>query len=248
MAVGGGRSYNPGWNLATDLPSMLTVSTAVAQGALHRKESRGGHTREDFPSADPELGKVNLVQRQADQRGYDAPITIEARAAAGDAGGAPRAPGGGILMSDAHGAATEPEPEPELEPGGAPGQPGDEPAAEGVPSFAAPLSVAEASEDGVGGDEARTPVAAERYGEPTVAMRVWRGDADGGEFAEYALPAKEGEVVLDVIHRIQATDRAGPGVPVELQGRQVRVVLGRDQRQAPAHVHDPAWTPCPRAR
>ncbi|MGH9089858.1 MAG: fumarate reductase/succinate dehydrogenase flavoprotein subunit [Acidimicrobiales bacterium] len=78
VAVGGGRSYNPGWNLATDLPSMLTVSTAVAQGALHRKESRGGHTREDFPDADPELGKVNLVQRQVDQRGYDAPIALEA--------------------------------------------------------------------------------------------------------------------------------------------------------------------------
>jgi succinate dehydrogenase / fumarate reductase flavoprotein subunit len=76
VAVGGGRSYNPGWNLATDLPSMLTVSTAVAQGALHRRESRGGHTREDYPNADPELGKVNFVQRQVDQRGYDAPLAI----------------------------------------------------------------------------------------------------------------------------------------------------------------------------
>jgi succinate dehydrogenase / fumarate reductase, flavoprotein subunit len=76
VSVGGGRSYNPGWNLATDLPSMLTVSTAVTQGALHRKESRGAQTREDFPTADPELGKVNFVQRQTDQRGYDAPIAI----------------------------------------------------------------------------------------------------------------------------------------------------------------------------
>ncbi|HUA95448.1 MAG TPA: FAD-binding protein, partial [Acidimicrobiales bacterium] len=76
VAVGGGRSYNPGWNLATDLPSMLTVSTAVTQGALSRKESRGGHTREDYPEADPELGKVNFVQRQTDRRGYDAPIAI----------------------------------------------------------------------------------------------------------------------------------------------------------------------------
>jgi succinate dehydrogenase / fumarate reductase iron-sulfur subunit len=40
----------------------------------------------------------------------------------------------------------------------------------------------------------------------TVTMRVWRGDEDGGAFAEYRLPAEEGEVVLDVIHRIQATD------------------------------------------
>jgi succinate dehydrogenase / fumarate reductase iron-sulfur subunit len=38
-----------------------------------------------------------------------------------------------------------------------------------------------------------------------VTMRVWRGDAAGGDFAEYRLPAQEGEVVLDVIHRIQAT-------------------------------------------
>ncbi len=76
VSVGGGRSYNPGWNLATDLPSMITVSTAIAQGALHRRESRGGHTREDFPAADPEMGKVNLVQRQTGPRGYQAPITI----------------------------------------------------------------------------------------------------------------------------------------------------------------------------
>jgi succinate dehydrogenase / fumarate reductase flavoprotein subunit len=76
MAVGGGRAYNPGWNLATDLPSMLTVSTAIAQGALARKESRGAHTRDDYPSPDPELGKVNFVQRQTDERGYTAPIHI----------------------------------------------------------------------------------------------------------------------------------------------------------------------------
>ncbi len=37
-----------------------------------------------------------------------------------------------------------------------------------------------------------------------VTMRIWRGDADGGDFAEYTMPAVEGEVVLDVVHRIQA--------------------------------------------
>ncbi len=37
-------------------------------------------------------------------------------------------------------------------------------------------------------------------------MMVWRGDASGGEFVEYKIPAQEGEVVLDVIHRIQATE------------------------------------------
>jgi succinate dehydrogenase / fumarate reductase flavoprotein subunit len=63
LAVTGGRAYNPGWNLATDLPAMLTVSRMVATGALERRESRGGHTREDFPSPDLEYGSVNLVQR-----------------------------------------------------------------------------------------------------------------------------------------------------------------------------------------
>ena len=76
ISVEGGRAYNPGWNLATDLPSMLTVSTAIAQGALARKESRGAHTRDDYPNPDPELGKVNFVQRQRGERGYAAPIQI----------------------------------------------------------------------------------------------------------------------------------------------------------------------------
>ena len=63
LAVRGGRAYNPGWNLATDLPAMLTVSRLVTRGAIERRESRGGHTRDDYPKADPELGKVNFVQR-----------------------------------------------------------------------------------------------------------------------------------------------------------------------------------------
>ncbi len=61
VKVSGGRAYNPGWNLATDLPSMITVSRCTAQGASGRKESRGGHTREDFPKADPEFGTFNLA-------------------------------------------------------------------------------------------------------------------------------------------------------------------------------------------
>jgi succinate dehydrogenase / fumarate reductase flavoprotein subunit len=77
LTVKGGKAYNPGWNLATDLPSMVTTSIAVAQGALYRKESRGGHTREDFPGPDPELGKVNFVQRQTAEHGYLGPISID---------------------------------------------------------------------------------------------------------------------------------------------------------------------------
>ena len=76
LSVKGGLAYNPGWNLATDLPSMVTTSIAVAQGALNRKESRGGHTREDYPGPDPEMGKVNFVQRQTADHGYLAPISI----------------------------------------------------------------------------------------------------------------------------------------------------------------------------
>ena len=63
---GGGQAYNPGWNLATDLPSMLTVSRCVTLGARDRKESRGGHTRDDFPKPVAEMGTVNFVERIAD--------------------------------------------------------------------------------------------------------------------------------------------------------------------------------------
>jgi succinate dehydrogenase / fumarate reductase, flavoprotein subunit len=63
LSVPGGRAYNPAWNLATDLPAMLTVSKMVAKAAIERRESRGGHTRDDYPKPDPELSKVNLVQR-----------------------------------------------------------------------------------------------------------------------------------------------------------------------------------------
>jgi succinate dehydrogenase / fumarate reductase flavoprotein subunit len=66
VALSGGTKYNPGWNLTTDLPSMLTVSRCTAMGALERKESRGGQTRNDFPTPDPEMGKVNFVERIAD--------------------------------------------------------------------------------------------------------------------------------------------------------------------------------------
>src|SRR5258708_28024123 len=49
LSVEGHRQYNPGWNLAIDLRNMLVVSEAVAKAALERQESRGGHTRDDYP-------------------------------------------------------------------------------------------------------------------------------------------------------------------------------------------------------
>jgi succinate dehydrogenase / fumarate reductase flavoprotein subunit len=64
VGVKGSRIYNPGWHLALDLLTMLTVSEAVARSALMREESRGGHTRDDFPKPDPEWGKKNVVVRK----------------------------------------------------------------------------------------------------------------------------------------------------------------------------------------
>jgi succinate dehydrogenase / fumarate reductase, flavoprotein subunit len=61
VSAAGGRRYNPGWHLALDLRNMLLVSECTAQAALAREESRGGHTREDFPRMDPQWRLVNLV-------------------------------------------------------------------------------------------------------------------------------------------------------------------------------------------
>ncbi|HEY5103498.1 MAG TPA: fumarate reductase/succinate dehydrogenase flavoprotein subunit [Acidimicrobiales bacterium] len=77
IAVKGGRAYNPGWNLATDLPAMISLSKAVTRGAILRKESRGGHTREDFPLPDAELGKVNFAQ-STDGGNWDSPVNVVA--------------------------------------------------------------------------------------------------------------------------------------------------------------------------
>jgi succinate dehydrogenase / fumarate reductase flavoprotein subunit len=61
VGVQGGRAFNPGWHLALDLRNMLAVCRCVALAALERTESRGGHTREDFPGMDPKWRGVNLV-------------------------------------------------------------------------------------------------------------------------------------------------------------------------------------------
>ena len=66
VRVEGGRTYNPGWHTALDLRSLLTVAECSAMAALERKESRGGHTREDHPYTDDAWGKINNVQRLRD--------------------------------------------------------------------------------------------------------------------------------------------------------------------------------------
>jgi succinate dehydrogenase / fumarate reductase flavoprotein subunit len=61
VSAAGARAYNPGWHLALDLRNMLVVAECVAQAALERQESRGGHTRDDYPEMSPEWRKVNLI-------------------------------------------------------------------------------------------------------------------------------------------------------------------------------------------
>ena len=73
VSVEGHRQYNPGWHLAIDLHNMLVVSESVARAALERKESRGGHTRDDYPMTDNDFwGKLNLVV----ELGGDGHVTV----------------------------------------------------------------------------------------------------------------------------------------------------------------------------
>ncbi len=61
VCVYGHREYNSGWHTAIDLKHLLTVSEAITRAAIDRKESRGGHFREDFPDKDPAAAKYNSV-------------------------------------------------------------------------------------------------------------------------------------------------------------------------------------------
>ena len=61
VRVDGSRLFNPGWHLARDLKSMLTVSEAVALSALERRESRGAHSRIDYPNYDEQWSKLNNI-------------------------------------------------------------------------------------------------------------------------------------------------------------------------------------------
>jgi succinate dehydrogenase / fumarate reductase, flavoprotein subunit len=62
--ISGNRHYNTGWHECIDLRNMLIVSEAMARSALIRKESRGGHARDDYPEMDKEFAKVNHVARE----------------------------------------------------------------------------------------------------------------------------------------------------------------------------------------
>jgi succinate dehydrogenase / fumarate reductase flavoprotein subunit len=64
VGVSGHREYHAGWHTALDLRNLLPVSECVAVSALERKESRGGHFREDYPEKSTEFGAVNVQVRQ----------------------------------------------------------------------------------------------------------------------------------------------------------------------------------------
>ncbi|MEJ8280955.1 fumarate reductase/succinate dehydrogenase flavoprotein subunit [Pseudonocardia spirodelae] len=63
VSVEGHRRFNPGWHLALDLRNMLLVALCTGKAALERQESRGGHTRDDFPVMDSDWRHLLLVCR-----------------------------------------------------------------------------------------------------------------------------------------------------------------------------------------
>jgi succinate dehydrogenase / fumarate reductase flavoprotein subunit len=66
--ITGNIEYNTGWHTALDLDNMLTISEMIALAALERKESRGGHFRDDYPEKNAEWGTYNLRIRQGADR------------------------------------------------------------------------------------------------------------------------------------------------------------------------------------
>jgi succinate dehydrogenase / fumarate reductase flavoprotein subunit len=72
VGVADNRDYNPGWHTALDLKNLLTVSEAIARSGLERRESRGGHFRDDFPEKDKECATFNVVT----YRGNDGKMSL----------------------------------------------------------------------------------------------------------------------------------------------------------------------------
>ena len=75
VGVQGNREYNPGWHTALDLDNLLTVSEAIAMAAIDRKESRGGHFRDDYPEKSAEYATFNIVV----SKGADGSMQLERR-------------------------------------------------------------------------------------------------------------------------------------------------------------------------
>jgi succinate dehydrogenase / fumarate reductase, flavoprotein subunit len=72
VSVEGNREFNMGWHTALDLANLLTVSEAITRAAIERKESRGGHFREDYPEKAKSFGELNVVIR----RGRDGEMQV----------------------------------------------------------------------------------------------------------------------------------------------------------------------------
>jgi len=72
VGVAGNRLHNPAWHLALDLHNMLDIAEVVTRSAIERKESRGGHAREDYPNTDSHFAQVNVVTG----RGSDGELQI----------------------------------------------------------------------------------------------------------------------------------------------------------------------------
>jgi succinate dehydrogenase / fumarate reductase flavoprotein subunit len=68
VGVTGSREYNPGWHTSVDLRSLLVVAEATARAALERTESRGGHTRSDYPDSDDSQARVQIVVKKEGDR------------------------------------------------------------------------------------------------------------------------------------------------------------------------------------
>ncbi len=75
VSVPGNREYNPGWHTWMDLHNLLTVSEAITRSAIERKESRGGHFRDDFPDKASSFQELNVVVKKA----ADGSMSIERR-------------------------------------------------------------------------------------------------------------------------------------------------------------------------
>ena len=184
----GGRKYNPGWHLALDLRNMLVVSECTAKAALEREESRGGHTREDFPKMDPALA--------ADQPGL---LAGRLRRGAGAQAGA----------EDARRAAQALRPH----------------RAEQVPDRRRTRGLSTLwPRRRSNGCEAPLPRLAGRLVRRRGPGLRRRGQRGRGRPRHHPPAAGDAD--------------AGPRLPVELQGRQVRLLLDGDQRHAEARLHD----------
>jgi succinate dehydrogenase / fumarate reductase flavoprotein subunit len=73
--VQGNREYNPGWHTAIDLNNLLTISEAITRAAIDRRESRGGHFRDDYPAKEKAYAGHNTVLR----RNADGTMQVERR-------------------------------------------------------------------------------------------------------------------------------------------------------------------------